>query len=510
MYSNLESDFIQAVIYNNKECMKNIFEKIRSKNIIELNNVGTFDINKAFLNYCIYGLEIDTLKWIYYNNKINIEYNKNTMFYESCFNANTDFVKWIYEIHPNKESLLSNISEKIFYKICNYNSNDYKDIVDILNFLVEEFPKIIDLANSKLLISLFRCNKLNVIVWLLNVKPGIFTDLNLEKVFYITCTNGFLELSQLLYERFLINSIELNKSILKKIIIDSFGNNIEMSKWLYYTFKNINIEYLNNDNSCDILMIACKNNKLDIAIWILNNIPNINLFHNYNSFIIACKKGYLEILEWMIQIEPNIIKDNQPLLSACENGKLSVVKWLMAKNPDIDISFDNYKVFNLSCFDDSSLNVSTWIYENYPGLDMSASNYECFLNACEYSQEKTIKWLVSLEKEIPIEILNKGFSKIMGNYDTNFIEDFLLEKFPNIDLSYNQEEPLINAVKINDLSRILWLLNKKPDINLSTRNDVVFKMSLDSNYYEILDLLCKKMPLRYKKIFDKSYSIILN
>ena len=406
--------------------------------------------------------------------------------------------------------MLSNISEKILYKICNYNSNDYEDTVDILNFLIEESPNILDLVNSKLLISLFRSNKFNVIKLFLSVKPSTFTDLSLEKVFYITCTNGFLELSQLVYDRFFINGIELPKPILKKTIIDSFGNNIEMSKWLYCTFKNVNIEYLNNDNSCDVLMIACKNNKLDIAKWIFDTIPNINLFDNYNSFIIACKKGYIEILEWMIKIEPNIIKDSQPLLSACENGKLSVVKWLIAKNPNIDISFDNYKAFNIACYDDSALNVSTWIYDNYPSLDMLVSNYECFLNACEYSQEKTIKWIVSLEKDFPNEILNKGFSKIMGNYDTNFIEDFLLEKFPNIDLSYNYEEPLINAVKINDLSKILWLLYKKPDINLATRKDIVFKISLDLNYYEILDLLCKKMPFRYNKIFDKSYNIILN
>ena len=393
MYSNLESDFIQAVIYNNKECMKNIFEKIRSKNIVELNNVGTFDINKAFLNYCIYGLEIDTLKWIYYNYKVDIKYNKNIMFYESCFNANTDFVKWIYEIHPNKESLLSNISEKVFYKICNYNSNDYEDTVDILNFLQEKYNNIAELTNSNLLNSLFRNNKLNVIKWFIDVRPNIVSELDLKKVFYITCTNGFLELSQLLYERFLVNRIELIKPILKKTIIDSFGNNIEMCKWLYYTFKNINIEYINNDNSCDILMIACKNNKLDIANWIFDTIPNINLFDNYNSFIIACKKGCIEILEWMIQIEPNIIKDSKPLLSACENGKLSVVKWLIEKNPDINIYSDNNKAFNIACYDDSAINVSIWIYENYPDLDISTSNYKCFLNACKYGQEKTIRWL---------------------------------------------------------------------------------------------------------------------
>ena len=75
--------------------------------------------------------------------------------------------------------------------------------------------------------------------------------------------------------------------------------------------------------------IACHTGKLAQAqqLWIEN--PNINI--SSGIFIWTCVNGHLEVAQWLLQVKPDInilAYAEEAFYWTCENGHLEVAQWL--------------------------------------------------------------------------------------------------------------------------------------------------------------------------------------
>lgn len=89
-------------------------------------------------------------------------------------------------------------------------------------------------------------------------------------------------------------------------------------------------------NSAYAFYSACLNNQLEIAKWVLESTPNINMDYDH-IFRKVCEKGYLEIAKWLVEIKPNIDCE-AAFHCAYGNHHFKVVKWLLKINPLINVS----------------------------------------------------------------------------------------------------------------------------------------------------------------------------
>ena len=67
---------------------------------------------------------------------------------------------------------------------------------------------------------------------------------------------------------------------------------------------------------------------------------------------------------------------------------------------------------------------------------------------------------------------------------------WLLEKKPDIDLSCCFEAPFRNACRNGHINIAKWLLNKKPDINTTWAHDDAFRTACDNNHIDLAEWLC--------------------
>ena len=102
-------------------------------------------------------------------------------------------------------------------------------------------------------------------------KVNLFSDIsaNDELAFISACSNGNLEIAQLLYQ---------------------FKPNIDISYGDEEAFRN-----------------ACENGHLEVAQWLLQIKPDINIsVREEKAFHYACENGHLEVVQWLLQIKSTI------------------------------------------------------------------------------------------------------------------------------------------------------------------------------------------------------------
>ena len=110
---------------------------------------------------------------------------------------------------------------------------------------------------------------INILQWLLTVKPDIDISENNEAPFRFACCNGYLEVAQ----------------------------------WLLQMKPSINI----SERDDYAFTWSCANGHLELAQWLYQVKPSINISaKNDCPFRMSCYYGHLEVAQWLLQIKPEI------------------------------------------------------------------------------------------------------------------------------------------------------------------------------------------------------------
>lgn len=503
---NLCDDFCNKRDEFQNICLQDNFKKIKiflrdlKKSLEKINKEdesGYYNMFNAIEEYVKHGKKVSNLKWIYNKYKIDFENYNGILLKVAIEYYKVDFAKYIWTIHPNKELILNDTYFSYVFnrQLTNRRVSNKVESFDLLDFLISIDKSLLNDINENDISS----TRFSILNYIKRYLPNLHEDLDIVHILKKSFDPNYpdnLEKFKLIYNYYVDGKFELTDIDIEQIFNISLesDDNLEITKFIYEKLGHRYHSFIDQNNFCKPLLIACKYKNFKSVKWILNIQPEINLKDNLQCFKEACKSDSLEILEYLYSIDKQILNGNVPFITACEYGKTEVLKWILNLTPNLDVTESNNKAFNLACFDDYSLEVSKLIYELAPDMNLLESNYECFLNACENIQEETIKWLVNIKgDEIPIDIINRGFSKIMSNYDECItLEYFLYSKYPNIDLSYDNESPLLNAVKSGDTWKIKWLLEKKPDINISINNNEALKIAINRFDYFMVDFLFKQ------------------
>ena len=135
----------------------------------------------------------------------------------------------------------------------------------------------------------------------------------------------------------------------------------------YYEINKLKIGIYGDINAT--FCMTCKGGKLEIAKWLLETNPDIDIcaYSNY-SFSWSCRQGYLEVAKWLLEIKPDIdisLEDNFSFRSTCDKGHLEISKWLLEIKPDIDICANNNNIFRNACIK-GNVKIAKWLYELNP------------------------------------------------------------------------------------------------------------------------------------------------
>lgn len=266
-------------------------------------------------------------------------------------------------------------------------------------------------------------------------------------------------------------------------------------------FMKPDIKIYTNDK-CIFNQVCC-NGHLHVAKYLLSIEPNNNMFVN-SGFSGACINGHLQLAQYLLSIEPDIdvsADNNNVFNEACGNGHLHVAQWLLSIKPDIDVSDEMALVY--SC-NGGHLHIAKWVYSLNKNIQIDKHSYdEEFAGACYHGYLEMAQWLYSLiPGGITIFSVYSGadcdaFYGALYNGHIHVAQYLLSIATPEEINEIDYENHLIMACLLNNFNVVKWLLEIKPNINLSKDNNYAFKMSCEYNNVQIAQYIQSVSPFNY-------------
>jgi len=290
--------------------------------------------------------------------------------------------------------------------------------------------------------------------------------------------------------------------------------------------------------------LASKNGHLEIGKWLYSIIPDIDLLYGNQQYLYDAFRyssvynniKYIEYIEWLISLEKFDIR-SEYLELACFNCFNEGIDLILKINPTLDIYNNNYGVFNISSNNpmienmdihietlikllkihdnnskkdehiniyneifhfysiDSKLNsVSEWIYTKYyDKIDIYYDNNRLLKSLIKFNDIDKLTWL--LEKKPDIDLLSN--TEIYDYFYNIEGIKWYMDNCNDFDISYNNEQLFRNDNIISNISIIKWLIEIKPDIDIEACNHYTFKNSCKYYYLDVAEYLVSLRPDKY-------------
>ena len=134
--------------------------------------------------------------------------------------------------------------------------------------------------------------------------------------------------------------------------------------------------------------------------------PNIDNEVYDIAFYSACCKGHLQVAQWLLEVHPSINIFESAFRTACGIGHLELAQWLLQVCPTINISADNDKAFREACnfgYLTGRLEVAQWLHSLKPYLyvieyDENGKYKDYYIRTKEeanWEKRKYLVWLAS-------------------------------------------------------------------------------------------------------------------
>jgi len=477
-----EKAFLLACQYNQFETVKYLLE-IKPDINISILEEEAFKIasSKGYLN--ILKLLIEKKPDI----DISIEYNFGL--YHSIINGHVEVVKYLF--HIKKEYVCDTLG--VF-------GPDKKIIKKIIMNPINVFEFNLDECFKKLCMK----GELDMIKYLLDMCINIERDTLKKEALIVACEYGQIEVFKFLFE---YNSdIEIEVEYHMFFRESCCGGNLDLVKYL------LGIDSIKNFTHPNFIC-TIKNFTEDEDDFISNDSTTDTLKYifwtYYDALRNTCQEGYLHIVKYLFDIiNEDIYKLFSPdkflilFQESCKSNNINLVKYIFEKCPNIDISLNDETAFFNAAMRSQSKNfeIINYLLEKKPDIDFLVNDQLLFIGLFKNIHNKyhTIKYLMELRPNLNYDYQN--YFKISVDFGYLDLIKFLLEKKPDIDISFDNEYAFRTSCMNNDLDIVKYLLEKKPDINIGVYGNESF-FDICMNYdrgseksEEIIQLLLTMKP----------------
>ena len=186
----------------------------------------------------------------------------------------------------------------------------------------------------------------------------------------------------------LINK-DIDTILLRFLEIDDLRNLYQTNKYYYNKIKPLLQSFID---------FHLQKNMIKLPIWIKNYAIL------FNKTIIFGKLDVCKYYNKYYNFDIKTITDSFHL--TCMNGHLEIAKWLINTFPNIDIHAEDEYAFRYSCYNGNLL-IAKWLIEIFPNIDIHAYNEFAFRYSCIYNHLEVAKWLINLDPSYSCKIINK-------------------------------------------------------------------------------------------------------
>lgn len=199
-----------------------------------------------------------------------------------------------------------------------------------------------------------------------------------------------------------------------------------------------------------------------------------------NKFSDICEEGNLQEAEKFLLEHPTIVETthfDDGLISACANGHLEIAKRLREIKPTMDISMRDEQLLRDSCYK-GNLEVVKWLFEINPYMNISIYNDEPFQSSCLCGNLKLAELILEKKGRMDVSVFNRTFSLLCSYDDTGLdrgimyngcliytedIAEWLLNKYPSIDILGDDDINVKNAFHYDKIELVQWIQRLKPE-----------------------------------------------
>lgn len=327
-------------------------------------------------------------------------------------------------MEEDKNILLNNLSLSIKHSINNSN-------METFNYLIEKYG--IDIITEEMLYDIVKNGNLEMLKYLLDIKPDLDISFHNELGFRTACKLGYIDM--VIYMLEIKPCINISVRNEEAFLICCDSGNIEILDILVYHRPEIKkSKYLNTD-----------------------------IFITEHAFIMASNKGNIELTEWLLYYDPNIdisIMNEKAFERACYSGNIEMVKWLLEIKPDINIRIYDDEIFILTSHMEY-IEISDVLIENCKEL-INYKNVDTILkNACKKGKLGIVEWLLNKKEVKNLKYLNHN----------NLCEIAILNKnndiakyFINLCINKNYFLLLKVSAMVGNKEMFYLILNKRNEI----------------------------------------------
>jgi hypothetical protein len=240
------------------------------------------------------------------------------------------------------------------------------------------------------------------------------------------------------------------------------------------------------------LVISCGLGNMSHFLNIYNKIEIKNPVCIIDCFKNVSKHGNSKIAsflfeKWNFLIDTDIMYDC--FLLSCINNHIKFSKYIYIKYSEfLIIDFNDNEIFR-NCCKRGLVVMAYWLFSIYPQMNIYSMDYLSLRISAFNKHINTVKWLYSLNSNVPERIFNEMF---------------------------------LSACKHENLIIIEWILSVKPKFNIFFNNNECFHLAVENKKYKILNFYKTKYPHKFvlniknyyirndeEELENKHYSTIL-
>lgn len=367
---------------------------------------------------------------------------------------------------------------------------------DILQFLHQTFDNTCNtddfLWNELTFITACEHGDTEFLMWLLHCKPSIELSYLQEKGFRDACSGGHLKLAQW----FFMANPDTDAAAEND---DAFARachngHLSVAKWLWELSQGM-IDVGQDD---DLIFRKCLSNACppmlthaaccEVLHWLLTIRPSVNLStYGLDGFEAVVRTENITLLQWYLRGHPSFdisLYNHRPFTIVCYQGKTSLLQAFVEQIPEYDVTVSNNVAF-ANAVSSGSLEVCQWILQRIQSQAAVAHplilNDTYFNTCCTEGHRHILEWLWSLTG-VPLQdsrrvglVTFDMFREACASGDLDFVCWCYDRRVDSLDLSKHNDILFRDAAQLNLLSIMKFLLQRKPDIDITANNHEAFK-----------------------------------
>jgi len=191
-----------------------------------------------------------------------------------------------------------------------------------------------------------------------------------------------------------------------------------------YKHKSELTEFSSTRDKNLVFRSACNYKQLDVALWLYELHDDIEFdyqdigedtgpyvsylkyivyeygykVHARSPFIDACCLGNIDVAKWLLNMDPNInisAGKESAMFGICRRGDIEMAKWLLEVKHDIKLTANNHCILRVAC-EKGYMNIVKWLLELYPHLDPHTTMRSVFIIACTNGQLEIAQLLYNM------------------------------------------------------------------------------------------------------------------